>query len=212
MIGKMNRLRLILTLICATVLLPAFAAQTGKESAASILSSLRTKMASASAVEAVFTINGGSGPVQGSVILSGARYTMTTPQMSVWYDGRTQWTLLENTAEVSITEPTADELMASNPFAILSDHQRHYTARRLSDSSGRYRVELVPRDKNSVIKRYVIFVDRNTGWPGALTAEFDDGRRIEVVIDNISAAKSKDARTFVFDPRKHPATEIIDLR
>lgn len=207
----MNRIQFAFILILAAMI-PQSAVAQSKVSASAILSSLRAKMASAPAVEAVFTINGGSGPVQGSVIISGSKYTMTTPQMSVWYDGRTQWTMLENTREVSVTEPDAAELMAVNPFAILSDHQQHYTARRLADSSGRYRVELVPRDKNSVIKRYIIFVNQTTGWPSALTVDFDDDRRIEVVIESIAASKAKASSTFVFDKKKYPAAEIIDLR
>lgn len=208
----MNRLRLTLILLFAALFLHAEAAGQSKASAATILSSLRSRMASAPAVDAVFTINGGQGPVQGSVILSGAKYSMTTPQMSVWYDGRTQWTFLRNTNEVSITEPSADELLSTNPFAILSDQTGHYSARRLSDNSGRYRVELVPRDKNSIIKRYVLFIDPTDSWPRALTVEFDDNRRIEVVIENIGASAARNAATFAFDARKHPAAEIIDLR
>lgn len=207
----MNRIQLAFILILAAMI-PQSAVAQSKVSASAILSSLRAKMASAPAVEAVFTINGGSGPVQGSVILSGSKYTMATPQMSVWYDGRTQWTMLENTREVSVTEPDAAELVAVNPFAILSDHQQHYTARRLADSAGRYRVELVPRDKNSVIKRYRLFVNQTTGWPSALTVDFDDDRRIEVVIESIAASKAKASSTFVFDKKKYPAAEIIDLR
>lgn len=208
----MKRLRLTLIFLFAALFLHAVAAGQSKASAATILSSLRSRMASAPAVEAVFTINGGQGPVQGSVILSGAKYSMTTPQMSVWYDGRTQWTFLRNTNEVSITETSADELLSTNPFAILSDQTGHYTARRLSDNSGRYRVELVPRDKSSIIKRYVLFIDHTDSWPRALTVEFDDNRRIEVVIENIGASAVRDAATFAFDAHKHPAAEIIDLR
>ncbi|MCM1066606.1 MAG: hypothetical protein NC418_03415 [Muribaculaceae bacterium] len=180
--------------------------------AASILAAMRAKLSSSPAVEAVFTINGGSGPVQGSVILAGSKYSMSTPQMSVWFDGKTQWTLLNSSREVSITEPSPDELMETNPFAILSAHSDYYTARRLSDSNKRYRVELVPRDKGSIVERFVVFVDPATDMPSALAVHFDDGRRIDVVIDRISAAKAKSAATFTFDAKKHPALEIIDLR
>lgn len=201
------------TFLLPLALVAALLASAAKApTASSILAAVRAKMTSAPAVEAVFTINSGSGAVQGSVILSGAKYAMTTPQMSVWYDGKTQWTLLESSREVSITQPSADELMETNPFAILSAHTDYYTARRLSDTNGRYRVELVPRDKGTVVSRFVLFVDPATGWPAALAVHFDDGRRIDVVIDSISAAKAKSAATFKFDSKKHPTLEIIDLR
>ena len=147
----MKRLRLTLIFLFAALFLHAVAAGQSKASAATILSSLRSRMASAPAVEAVFTINGGQGPVQGSVILSGAKYSMTTPQMSVWYDGRTQWTFLRNTNEVSITEPSADELLSTNPFAILSDQTGHaLTAPRLARLFAHHR-QLCRRRAHTVV-------------------------------------------------------------
>lgn len=206
----MKYLRHILVL---AMMLPAlFGMAAATQSAASILSQVRNNIASAPSVEAVFSINGGSGPVQGSLIMAGAKFSMTTPQLSVWYDGKTQWTLMTESREVSITEPDADEMMASNPFAILSSPQSHYSIRRLSDSNGRYRIELKPVDKTSVIERYVLFVNQSTHWPAAVVVEFSDGRKMELVLDAIGAGKAKTASAFVYDAKKHPAIEIIDLR
>lgn len=198
--------------IAALVLVAGVMSAAKALSAAAILADLRAKMNSSPAVEAVFTINGGEGPVQGSVLLSGARYHMTTPQMSVWYDGQTQWTLLQNASEVNISEPSADELMSSNPFAILNAHASYYTARRLSDSNGRLRVELTPRDKNTGIRSFVIYVNSTTHWPAVLIVRFEDNRSIEVTIDNISATRKPAPSAFTFDSKKYPTIELIDLR
>lgn len=184
----------------------------GTQSTATILSKVRNKIASAPSVEAVFTINGGGGPVQGSLLMSGAKFAMTTPQLSVWYNGKTQWTLMTESQEVSISEPDAQEMMAVNPFAILSSPQSHYTIRRLSDSNGRYRIELKPVDKMAEIERYVLFVNSSTYWPSAVLVEFPDGRKMDLVIDSIVAGKAKAASAFAYDAKKYPAIEIIDLR
>lgn len=80
------------------------------------------------AVEAQFTINGADGAVQGSALMAGAAFAFTTPQLDVWFDGRTQWVFLHSTGEVSITEPTADELATTNPFVVLSAYDTHYTS------------------------------------------------------------------------------------
>ncbi len=195
----------------AIALIP-FSAIAANPTAESLLSALRTKVANSPSVEAVFTINGGGGAVEGSVILSGNKYTMTTPQVAVWYDGRTQWTLLEASQEVSITEPTTDEVMTSNPFAILTAHRDFYTSRLLNDIASRKRVELTPRDKSLGISHYIIYINPTTGWPTALKVNFDDGRTIDVVINSISAGKAKSASIFTYDPAKYPAMEVVDLR
>lgn len=118
-------------MIVALASLPVSAAT----SASDILAAMRSKMVSAKAVEIMFTIPGNDGSVQGNAILSGASFVFHTPQMSVWYDGKTQWTFLNSSKEVSITEPTAEELSASTPFAILNSYHESYKARRLSDSA-----------------------------------------------------------------------------
>ena len=130
----------ILTLLVLVALLMPAALRAAGPSASSILAQMRKSMLAKPAVEAQFTINGADGAVQGSALMAGAAFAFTTPQLDVWFDGRTQWVFLHSTGEVSITEPTADELATTNPFVVLSAYDTHYTSRRLPDSSGRRRV------------------------------------------------------------------------
>lgn len=180
--------------------------------AATLLKQVSARMAASPSVEATFTINGGDGPVQGNASMAADKYFMTTPVLTVWYDGRTQWTFLKSSGEVSITEPTVDELMESNPFAILSSPADRYTLRMLGDSQGRKRVEMTPKSGLSGISKIVLFVDPSTHYPAAIVVNFDDGRAVDVVIDNITAAKAKPVGAFRYDSKLFPASEIIDLR
>lgn len=180
--------------------------------AATLLKQVSARMAASPSVEATFTINGGDGPVQGNASMAADKYFMTTPVLTVWYDGRTQWTFLKSSGEVSITEPTVDELMESNPFAILSSPADRYTLRMLGDSQGRKRVEMTPKSGLSGISKIVLFVDPSTHYPAAIVVNFDDGRAVDVVIDNITAAKAKPVGAFRYDAKRFPASEIIDLR
>lgn len=199
--------------ICAIVALVLAALPTSAATSASeILDAMRSRMVSAKAVEIMFTMPGADGAVQGNAILSGASFMFSTPQMSVWYDGKTQWALLNSTKEVSITEPTVDELSATNPFAILNSYHKSYKARRLSDSNGRYRVELTPVSKNSGISKILILCDAKTKWPSAVSITFDDNRRIDLTVDSVKALPSVPASTFRYDAKRFPASEIIDLR
>lgn len=208
----MNMTRFYRIILILAVLTAPFAACHAADGAEAMLGALRAKIAKAPAVDAVFTIKAGSEPVQGSVSMAGSAFTMTTPQLSVWFDGKTQWTMMTASQEVNISEPEKSELMVTNPFAILTAHRDFYTARQLSDVAASRRVELRPRDKGLGIERYVILIDKKTGWPDALVIHFDDGRKVDVVIDRIGVAKAKPAKTFVYDAARYPAMEIVDLR
>ncbi len=206
---NMKRLLLILTAIAGCI---GYACAASPDAAA-ILAKMKAKINASPSLEAVFTINGGEGPVEGNSVIAGSKYTMQTPQLRVWFDGRTQWTYLLNTGEVSITEPDASEQMASNPFAILSAHSDYYKSKRLSDSQGRYRVLLTPVGSASGIEKITLFINRATSLPSAIVINFDDGKSIEVVIDKISTGAAKPASAFRFDRAKFPTVqEIIDLR
>ena len=200
-----------LSVILFTLIL-AIGAYAANPTAAAILDNIRRNVLSKDAVEAKFTINGGEGPVQGSMTISGAKFAMLTPHLKVWYDGRTQWTYLASTGEVSITEPTADELAASNPFAILSSYSSRYDVRRIADVNGCYRVELIPKAKDSGIEKIVVVTDPSGNLPRAITITFDGGQKIEMVVDHIGTISKPSDTSFRYNEKLQPASEIIDLR
>lgn len=181
-------------------------------SAASIMSELKKKIVSHASVEAVFTIKSDDVPLEGSIIMSESKFSMKTPPLSVWYDGKTQWTLIRTSKEVGISEPTADELMLTNPFAILTSYDGYYAARRLPDISGRQRVELIPKDKNAGFESIVVTVNTTTYFPESIIVNLDKNRKIDLTIDKISGASKKADATFIFDAKKYPGFEINDLR
>lgn len=204
----MKKIRLLLTVIALAACGVSFAA----ESASSVLDGMRRKLASAKAVEAVFTINADGDATQGSASLSGAAFVFRTPELTVWYDGKTQWSMIGNTGEVNISEPTAEELTLSNPFAILNGYGEHFKARLLTSSGKDKRVELTPIHKGTGIGRIVVTEDSSTHWPAAVEVVFSDGRRIVMTVNNINAVPPLPAATFRFDSAKYPTVEIIDLR
>lgn len=191
-------------------LIIAFAAHTAP-SAAQIMAAVKANFTSSAAVEALFTINGGDGAVQGSVQIAGPRFNLSTPQLHVWYDGKTQWTYLNSSNEVSISEPTAEELTAANPFAVLSEYARYYNCRTLRELNGLQRIELTPKANDGGISRVVLCVDKKN-WPSVLTIVFDDNRTVVVDIDSIKGRNALPENTFRYDAKLHPAAEIIDLR
>ena len=208
---NMNMRRIIAALfIC--ICFAASAVGTKALSAESILAGLRSNITSAPSVDAVFTINTDKGPLHGSVILAGDKYLLSTPELEVWYDGKTQWTLSHSAKEVNITTPDVNERMASNPFAILTAGKEYYTARRLADSKGNRVVKLTPTDKTSAIGSFTNYVKPADKWPSAICVDFEDGRRIDITINSISAGKARQASTFMYNQSRYSNFEIIDLR
>lgn len=182
------------------------------QSAAQLMRAVADKVASAPSVEVQFTVNGPDGPIQGNAVLSGAYFTLSTPVLQVWYDGRTQWTMLCSSREVSITEPTAEEVMESNPFAILRDYSSRYSVRRLPDVGNRKRVQLTPlRGVETDIQRAIVLIGPD-GWPAGAEVHYADNRVLGAAVDHIAAGAAKPQSSFRYNPALTTASEIIDLR
>ena len=203
-----HQLRHIFILLAA--LTAAFSVQAAT-TAESVVESLRARIASAKAIEIVFTVKGQDGPVEGSAVISGLRFTMTTPEVSVWYDGETQWTLMPASKEVNMTAPTAVEINAVNPFAILTDCVEHYTVRRLKDRDGCKVVSLTPWAKGDGVDNYEVSVDAK-GQPRVIVINFEDGQRMHVSIDSFTETAAKAPSVFTFNKSKYPGYEVVDLR
>ena len=101
----------------------------------------------------VFTVWNNGNSSTGTMNLSGRNFHISTPEMKVWYDGKTQWSYAPSAGEVNITEPTSEELAQTNPFSILSGLNRDFTCRRLKAPAGSERIELVPKKRPPISSR-----------------------------------------------------------
>ena len=59
----------------------------------------------------------------GIFTLKGDRFVLEMDETKAWFDGKTQWAYMVQNNEVSITEPTAQEVASINPMAILSGYK-----------------------------------------------------------------------------------------
>lgn len=178
-----------------------------------ILDSATQKYQSAKSLTATFAVTESGNAVNGTIIVSGDRFNVTTPEMSIWYDGRTQWTYSASTQEVNITEPTAEELQQVNPFAIINSFRNAYNATIIKSESGKHVLQLTPRSSQYPnIRRVILTLSSNTLLPSEIKISTENNSEITIKTDHIAVGKALPASTFTFDGKKFPQAEIIDLR
>lgn len=183
-----------------------------EETATTIMQRCADKFRKAPALDAQFAIADTSRPISGTLSLSRSRFRMKTPLISIWYDGKTQWTYIDENKEVNITEPTKEELMESNPFEVIANFNSHYKCRKLKSAPGTDIIELMPKSAGQAVSLAKITIDRKTGWPTAINITFSNGNSTSVSIVKINVLKSLPASTFTFDKKAYPVSEIVDLR
>ena len=197
-------------------MLAAAVACWGAESATQLLKRCADKLLAAPSVSVRFTIRGADGDVSGTIVIARERFRMNSPQLNIWFDGRTQWSALAQTREVNITEPTAEELLTSNPFAIITDYSRSYNCRLLKNEAGTAanlrQVELTPKKSGADIRRAVITIDTRTLWPVKAVVTMASGATVNASVSNCATGKKLSASDFTFKPSALPGYEVVDLR
>ncbi len=181
-------------------------------SAESILQSAAEKYRKAQSLSASFIIEANGNKTDGSIIVAKDMFRLSMPQMSIWYNGRTQWTYSPATQEVSITEPSAEELQQINPFTIVSSFRQSYKSTLLKSSAGTHKVSLVPINNDGAIKSITLSIDAKTSYPKEINITTDSNSTVKIIVSNVTSGKKLPLSRFTFNPKEYPDAEVIDLR
>ncbi len=182
------------------------------DSGVDIMRRCASKFSDAKSINVDFAISHSNGSDKGTLTMSKKLFRIETPALSIWFDGKTQWTYMADNDEVNVTEPTGEELMESNPFEVISLFSTHFNCRELQSSPSNNIVELTPKNQDMTILSAKISISKSTGWPTAMTIVFDGGNTTSVSISKVTTGNSLPASQFRYDSRTHPNAEIIDLR
>ena len=182
---------------------------TFSQSAIKVLDKAASTIALKNGVKADFKMTGGMGSASGTIVIKGKKFHATTPQATIWFDGKTQWTYLKDNDEVSVTTPNESQLQAINPYNFLNLYKKGYDAT-LNSSGNNHVVHLTATSAERKIKELFITVDKKTNYPTQV--KLLQGKKWTVFdITNLKKQSASDA-DFRFNAKDFPHAEIIDLR
>lgn len=153
---------------------------------------------------------------EGEIQIKGNKFSLKTPDVLTWFDGKTQWTYMLRTEEVNVSEPDGEELQFMNPAFLLKNYKKGFDAKYKGEStaaSGKsaYDITLIPRKKGS-IAQVDLQIEKHSGLPAALIVVSKDGITSTIRIMNIQTGQNQPDSNFVFNTSDFPEAEIIDLR
>ena len=163
-------------------------------------------------VKADFSIKTSSGTgldASGSIAVKGRKFHATTPQATIWFDGKTMWTYMKKSDEVNVSNPTEAQLATINPYNFIYMYKQGYDYTLEKVSNG-YQVRLLAKDKKRSIQEMRLMVNRKTYVPWQITYRTAKGVTT-IHISNFKAAAQSDD-TFRFNSKDFPHAEVIDLR
>lgn len=183
------------------------------QTATEVLGKAAAKINAAKGISCRFAVTGDAGGVSGNLLASGKRFSITSPSASVWYDGKTMWTLNLSSKEVTVTSPTSAEVAETNPLTYIHGYQSDYrvTFSKRKDSS-HYLVLLNPKKKNTGVKAVEIDINKKSYMPSKIIVRFDDDRRAYISISSLNYNAKVSSGSFTFPVSRYKGYEIVDLR
>lgn len=201
-------MKYLVTLLIALICFDTSSAITADD----VLKSAADKYQKSKSISANYSFTTGGNNTKGSIISAGDKFHIYSADLSIWYDGRTQWSYTPASNEVCISEPTAEELQQINPFAIISAFRKAYKGSLLKSAAGTYKIQLLPIDNRAAIRKVVVTMNATTYYPSKIELTLDNNSDVSINVSNVKTGEKYPISTFTFDNNRYPHTEVVDLR
>jgi outer membrane lipoprotein-sorting protein len=178
------------------------------QTAKQVLDKTAAIVAAKSGAKASFTIKGEQFNTSGTIAVKGKKFQATTPQATIWFDGKTQWTYLKKNDEVNVANPTEAELAAINPYNFIYMYQKGYKYT-MEKKNGSFIVHLTATDKRSIQEMYIT-INSKSHIPSQIRMRQQKGWTT-IDISGFKQSKLSDGM-FRFNSKDFPNAEVIDLR
>lgn len=155
---------------------------------------------------------------EGTIKLKGQKYVVDLPGtgMKVYSDGKNSWTYMKQGNQVTISsiEDSGSELM--DPSSLFSIYEKGFTSKFVAEKNvgGKtvYQIDLFPDKKEFDVSKITIEIDKTTMMIKSAQLFGTDGNVYGIVVKKMETNKDFPDTDFVFDTKKFPDVEVIDLR
>lgn len=214
--------QLLLTTILSVFVLAGYAQQDAK--AKEILEKVTKTTQSLASLDAKFSfeMNNKAENIKdksvGSIVLKNKKYKLNIPQMGlqVTCDGKTIWTYMVNSNEVTVAnlDESTDELM--DPAKIFTIYEKGFNYKFISETVEAgvpvYNIELTPQKPSGDVQKIKLMINKQKMLIHGAVMNGKDGNTIIVAVTQLKTDGVYADSDFVFDSKKYKGIEVIDMR
>ncbi len=188
-----------------------------------ILDAVSAKFKTFKAVQALFSFKNedGKGKVlgikKGSLFMKGNKYRVSiTGGQDIYCDGATIWTYDKTANEVTISkyDPSQSSITPQKLFSNFYDKDYLYKLNGDKKEAGKtlQEIELTPFDKSKSFFKVLVWVDKKTQAIFSTKVLEKSGNKYTYTVSTFNGNATVTDTQFVFDKKKYPGVEVVDLR
>ena len=195
---------------------------TSDPAAKKILDAVSTKFKTFKGVQSGFLlkVEDGKGKVQGAekgtVYMKGQKYRVDMAGRNIFSDGKNIWTYEKAANEVTITQldPSASSITPQKLFTNFYDKDFLYklNGEKKEGTKVLQEIEMTPVDKTKTFHKVYITVDKKTQTIYSTRVLEKNGNKYTYTVNNLNGQATISDAMFVFDKKKYPGVEEVDLR
>ncbi|MGN0062204.1 MAG: LolA-like putative outer membrane lipoprotein chaperone [Alloprevotella sp.] len=162
------------------------------------------------AVQIDFSAKAKQGSSAGTLVAQGNCFTLESPEVSIWFDGKTQWSLVKGSGEVNVVEPTAKEIAAMNPLNFIQLYKKGYKMS-MKTVGNNHEIHMIATSKKQSISEMYLYIHKQTFKPS--TVKLRTGKDwTAITVRNFKTLGKKPASAFSYNQKDHPGVTVIDMR
>lgn len=154
------------------------------------------------------------GTKSGAVSMKGLKYAISLPGQEIYSDGSNTWSYEKSSNEVTISkiDPSASTITPQKLFTNFYDKDFLYKLNGAVKQGGKsmQEIELTPTDKTKPFHKVLVYIENSTIYTTKIFEK--TGNKFTYSINNLKTDAALPDASFVFDSKKYPGVEVVDLR
>ncbi|RAJ88143.1 chaperone LolA [Chitinophaga dinghuensis] len=153
---------------------------------------------------------------KGTVYMKGPKYKVTMDGQEIISDNKTSWTYAKDVNEVTINnvDQSGGAITPAKLFTNFYDKDFLYRLNPETTEKGKVlqNIEMTPTDKSKNIFKVIVSVDKKAQNIAKMKVFEKNGNHYTYEITNFTPNAPVTDATFIFDAKKYPGVEVVDLR
>lgn len=208
--------------IAGLLLVTSLSAQKSDPDAKAILDAVSAKFKTFTTVQATFTykVENAAGKIlstkTGTIIMKGTKYYISFGGQEVFCNGTTVWNYDKNANEVTISklETSSGTITPQKLFTNFYDKDFRYilNGEKKVGNKVLQEIEMTPLDKSKPFHKVYLQIDKNAKTIYSTKVLENAGNRYTYTVSTMKTNAAVEESRFMFDKKKYPGVEEVDLR
>ena len=187
-----------------------------------VLDAVSAKFKTYKAVQANFTLGvedakgKNQGTKKGVVYMKGSKYRVTITGQEIFCDGNNVWTYDKAAKEVTISkfDPSVNTITPQKLFTNFYDKDFLYKLNGEKKIGGKslVEIEMTPVDKTKNFHKVYLYVDKKAQTINSTKVLDKSGNKYTYTVTGMKTNAAISDAQFIFDKKKYPGVEEVDLR